>query len=176
MMVRQMLDGSDVVEGDRQGGETVRSDCRLERDGEYEFAQPGLYRDLPGRYHADETTIGAPDDVTVLCLEPSIAIQNPKKNLRIDEKIHCSISPSKARWISSGKGASKSSAIQIFPFNAPKMTGDFLLASATSRARGLPALAMMISSPAAARSTSRERFGFASLKLSSSILRTFSTT
>lgn len=85
MMIRQMLDGSDMIEGDRQGRETVSSDRRLEGDGKYEFAQPGLYRDLPGRYHADETTIGVLDDVTILRLEPLIAVQNPKKNLRIYE-------------------------------------------------------------------------------------------
>lgn len=60
-------------------------------------------------------------------------------------------------------GASKSSAIQILPLSAPGSrffcTG---FSSGASRAMGFPALAIITSSPAAARSTRRERWVLAS--------------
>jgi hypothetical protein len=49
--------------------------------------------------------------------------------------------------MSGGSASSKSSAIQIFPLEHPGTLGSLAETSGTRRARGFPALAMMISSP-----------------------------
>src|SRR5262249_12296805 len=60
------------------------------------------------------------------------------------------------------KRASKSGGMTAAPARAPALRPIMRQREGTSRATGLPALAMMISSPAAARSTSREKCFLAS--------------
>ena len=65
--------------------------------------------------------------------------------------------------ISSGVNAeNESSAIQILSRYAPKTRGWFASSNGTSFATGLPASAMMITSPARTRFTSFENWVFAS--------------
>ncbi len=64
--------------------------------------------------------------------------------------------------MASGNGASKSAATAIRPLSWPGRRGWLRAAIGTRRAMGRPALAMMISSPAAARSTSCDRLVLAS--------------
>jgi hypothetical protein len=64
---------------------------------------------------------------------------------------------------SGGSGASKSSAIYVRPSKLACLRGSFLATlTGTNLARGWPCLAMMISSPAAARSTNEESWFLAS--------------
>src|SRR6185437_1606538 len=162
MMIRQMLDGSDVIEGDHQRREAVSHNGGFYRFGRSYSAKPGLDRNFPGVDQTDEAAIGGGNRSAALCCQARAILHRPNKDLRVEQEPHEASSPSKARWISGGRGASKSSDTNTFPFHAPKRTGTFLGDNGTRRARGLPALAMMISSPAAARSTRRERFPFAS--------------
>lgn len=67
--------------------------------------------------------------------------------------------------MSGGSAPSKSSAIQIFPFEHPGTLGSLAETSGTRRVRGFPALAMMISSPLAVRSTCSDSRVLASYRL-----------
>src|ERR1700674_1110336 len=87
--------------------------------------------------------------------KPLAPIDPPDENMGIQQKVHGSM-PKPLRT-SGGSGASKSSLIQIFPFIIPKDFRTSGFSRATSRAIGFPALAMMISSPAAASSARLER-------------------
>jgi hypothetical protein len=69
---------------------------------------------------------------------------------------------SKALAIARGSGASKFFEIRIRPLSKPGRRGRVGAAKGMSRARGRPARAMTISSPFAARSTSREKWVLAS--------------
>jgi hypothetical protein len=82
----------------------------------------------------------------------------PKGGVCVEEQFHC---PSHALSSPTGSGASKSSAMTIFPENLPgrRGAGDGIGVSMTL---GFPALAMMIVSPSPVRSISRERWVFAS--------------
>jgi hypothetical protein len=72
-------------------------------------------------------------------------------------------SPRNAAMISSGSGSSKSSAIQILPLSTSGWRGSRRGSEDSRRATGLPALAMMISSPVATSSTKRVRSSAATL-------------
>src|SRR3990172_8110417 len=93
--------------------------------------------------------------------QPAVIGAPPEKNVSVNQEPHFLL-PSKAARTSSGSGASKSGPITTRPFHAPGRRGFEGLASGTNLARGSPALAMTISSPPAARSTSSERCVLAS--------------
>ena len=70
----------------------------------------------------------------------------------IKENLH-----SKAFWISFGSGASKSAPIVMSDLAVPGLRADGGCAKGTSRATGLPALAMTISSPSWTRLRSLDK-------------------
>jgi hypothetical protein len=73
----------------------------------------------------------------------------------IEKKVH---SPCSNIRTSSGLAALKSFSMRTFPLQAPSVRFFPVPPYATSRATGLPAFASTISSPAAASSTSRDRW------------------
>src|SRR5256886_652480 len=100
---------------------------------------------------------------------PKLLQVPPNQRVGIEQQPH-SDSPVNKRNTSGGSGASKSSAIQPLPFPNPylrKWRVSFG-ASGTRRALGFPDLAMTISRPCAACSTSSERWVFASYRLTGS--------
>src|SRR5206468_3090948 len=113
-----------------------------------------LDRDLPDAGGADERRGDRRDDRGAdLLREAPVIGEEPEEDLRVEERPHQR--PAKARRTPAGSGASKSAAMRIRPFSRPgrRLAGE----SGTRRARGRPARAITISSPAAARSTRREK-------------------
>src|SRR5262249_22139399 len=84
-----------------------------------------------------------------------IVAKPPEKSVSVQQEPFHFRSPRNAAAMSSGKGASKSGAISIFPFNRPGRRVTPL--SGTSFATGLPFLAITICSPAATRSSKRDK-------------------
>src|SRR5215469_11211752 len=84
--------------------------------------------------------------------QPPIVFDPPDENVRIEKKLHGSIPNAAA--ISGGNGSSKFLCTRIRPLRRPGLRSNFFFSSGTSRAAGFPALAMIISSPPAASSTS----------------------
>src|SRR6266571_4795580 len=109
--------------------------------GQTHLPQRVLDRDLPG--------------------EPFRRSEHPQPHLRVEEDSHSS----NALRMSSGSGASKSSATKTRPFSVPSGRSFTTGAAGTKRATGTPALAMITSSPAATRSRSLERWVLASWTL-----------
>src|SRR5437868_12062537 len=141
--------------------------CALDIDRELQMTKCALDRELPGRGHAHENRVFCRCECfSCIWAEGTWLIQPPKKNVRIQQDSHLRLRedrPSKESRRSAGRGSSKFGEIQILPRKNPPFRR---LAGAgrkgTSFAFGWPALAMTISSPAAARSTSSERWVFAS--------------
>src|SRR2546422_19619 len=96
----------------------------------------------------------------------------PNQGVGVEQQPH-SDSPVNNRKTSGGSGASKSSAIQPLSFPSPYLRRwrVSLGTSGTRRALGFPDLAITISRPAAACSTSSERWVFASQRLTRSRAR-----
>ena len=110
-------------------------------------------------------------------MEPVDVLQSPKEHMRIEEKPQYpgssggKIGPSSISRINSSSGSKASGAIQISPFIDPTQLGKDRLSNGVdrsstpvadevtgvSRTAGLPARAMMISSPFSARSINFER-------------------
>src|ERR1700674_1764896 len=147
--------------------ESTGEHARCQAIGEIETAKRDLYVGLPSRRHAHEHQIRCRDAASRNGAQPGRLAAPPEEDVSVEQepvgRLHSR--PSNAAWISGGSGASKSSAMRIRPSQPPGWRGRAGRLNGTSLARGLPALARMISSPSAARSTSREREVFASYKL-----------
>src|ERR1700722_12521131 len=81
----------------------------------------------------------------------------------VEQQVHVSSPPNRAS--TAGSGASKSAAIRRMRMALAGLRRLPREASGTSRACGMPFLAMTISSPAAARSTSPDRWVLASYRV-----------
>src|SRR5919198_690904 len=124
----------------------------LNRVPELELTDALFDSDLPRADRAYAYEIGPPHRTD--CNGPKLLEVPPDQGVRVEQQPH-SNSPLNSRKISGGSGASKSSAIQPRPFPNPYLRRWRVSfgASGTSRALGLPDLAMMISRPWAACST-----------------------
>src|SRR5690348_6913168 len=129
---------------------------------EVQFAERQLDRNLPGARGTDEYLRGSRDRVTNGYSQLAVSRPPPQEDMGVEEQPQCLPSTPKAASRSAGKGASKSSAIQTFPRPRPGRRRSRGCLSGTSRARGFPSLAMIISSPAAASSTRCDSLVFAS--------------
>src|SRR5207248_26089 len=86
--------------------------------------------------------------------EPLAVDAPPEEDVRVQEQRHRFL-PAKPANTSGGSGASKSAAMRMRPLEPPGVRTRVLIA--TRRARGTPAFAITISSPAAACSTRADR-------------------
>src|SRR5947208_15094321 len=131
---------------------------------EVQLAYASLDGDLPradGAHHNEFGPLHRADGSG-----PKLLQVPPNQRVGIEQQPH-SDSPVNRRNTSGGSGASKSSAIHPLPFPNPYLRSRrvSLGASGTSRAFGLPDLAIVISRPAAACSTRAARWVFASKRL-----------
>src|SRR4051812_1288609 len=120
----------------------------------------GFNANFPNGNHAD------PDRRSIVlnrcfCVpaKASVVFDPPDQNMRIEQDIHSSAPNARAR--SGGKGSSKVSRILIRPLSRPGFRSNFFCSNGINRAIGLPALAIMISLPAAASSTKADNCVFA---------------
>src|SRR5439155_14410401 len=120
-------------------------------------AQSSLDGDLPDAGGAEQHLGVAPFDCGAgLSIEPVRLGERPQQDKGIEQHTHQR--PSKASMTSSGNGASKSSGTRSFPAKTPRRRCRCEPMSGPKRATGLPDLAIMISSPAAAASTKRDNW------------------
>src|SRR5664280_1385985 len=91
--------------------------------------------------------------------------KRPEQDMSIQQQAH--YRPSNSSKMSEGKGASKFSGIDRRPTRSPRRRSlrPVPAVNGTSLARGVPAFAMMISSPAAASSTKRDKWVLAAWML-----------
>src|ERR1043165_99879 len=153
MMSRQGLERHRMREAHRQLRKLIRADRGdqfLQIDGKP--AQHAFDRNLPDGSRADSDT-PLRDDLSHRSRQPPIRIQPPEKNVGIEREPHRSSSSKKP----GGSGASKSRPIRMRPRRRPGFRFTAGGRIGPKRAAGRPLRAMMISSPASARSTSAER-------------------
>ncbi|TCO80506.1 hypothetical protein EV699_114153 [Plasticicumulans lactativorans] len=94
-------------------------------------------------------------------------LHRPQHQVSVEQHLHGASMPSKAASTSAGRGASKSSAIVISPFIKPsRIPRRGASPTGTSLAIGVPDLAITMSSPRRAASTSSESRVLASCRLS----------
>src|SRR5262249_21724212 len=120
-------------------------------------AESGLDGDLPNTGGAEQHLgVAAFDRGPRFRVKAAWPGERPQQHVRVEQHAHHR--PSKTAITSSGNGASKSSGTCSFPANTPsrRLRGRSL--RGPKRAKGLPALAIMISSPAAAASTKRDNW------------------
>src|SRR5262249_33105573 len=131
--------------------------------GRLKLAQRLLDRDLPGDCCADIDRVRpVPDRPSRRLGKLPGVTEPPEHHVSIEQQVHpASVSIPKARAMSSGN-SSKSSAIRTFPFHCPPWRGASLRLIGTRRTTGVPARAMITSSPCNARSTSFDNCDFAS--------------
>src|SRR5438128_1027672 len=134
----------------------ARIDADPERLGDREASECDLDRGLPCRRGTDEHDRGGRDRLAYGLPDARIVGSPPEKHVRIEEQRAHELAPNAASR-SAGSGASKSSAIRTDPSQPPGSRGVACSRSGTRRASGTPFFAIMISSPAAARSTSCDR-------------------
>src|SRR5262249_54322304 len=142
---------------DRQREEALLLHDRRDTARRVELAQAPLDLDLPDRHGADRDQRGTVLDASPDPRVQRLTAQPPQQRVRVEQQAHRSSNAA----ITSGGVRSKSGAMETWPRHRP----GFRLADAsygTSLATGRPALPMMISSPAAARSTRRDSWDFAS--------------
>src|SRR6267143_175000 len=135
-------------------------------------AERELDGDFPGAYCGEIQLRRRPrQDLFRTGIESVISIKAPEEYARIQQELHAFFldflerfffRPSNRSSKSSGKGASKSSGTFSCPRRIPRTRGDFSCGTGTRRATGTPRLAMVISSPAATRRSSRDSCVFAS--------------
>src|ERR1019366_6837662 len=136
-----------------------------------QFAQALLEPDLPERDGTDEHgVLRVADHLPSLGRQRRTALQPPEQEARVEynPQLRGSFIP-KASSISSGR-VSKSGAIWISPAIEPGVRGRAGPRNATSRATGLPALAMMTSFPFCTASMSAESSALASEMLRTTII------
>src|SRR6202162_78858 len=116
-----------------------------------------LDHDFPDRGGAQiNIVLGVTDRLALSCVYPFVVRQPPQEDVCVEQKPHRS-APRKAASRPSGSGASNTTAMTTRPFQAPGLRGFADRPIGTRRALGRPALAITISSPPAACSTSRDR-------------------
>src|SRR5213082_345773 len=164
---RQVAQQVSVTDGRRKRDVTVLRHDVLHGVLELQLAHGPLDGDLPRADRAHRNEIGPPHGTNRS--GPKLLQVPPNQRVGVEQQPH-SDSPVNNRKTSGGSGASKSSAIQPLPFPLPGLRRwrVSLGASGTKRALGFPDLAMMISRPWAACSTSSERWVFASYRLTDS--------
>src|SRR6202035_4001822 len=147
---------------DRQDLEAERQHRRHDRPIKAKLPNRPLDRDFPNRRRADDTLVRLVAHRRAQRRRDLAGpLIRPEQDMRVDQQPHGSYS--KYFCSSGGRGPSKSSAMYVIPSSFCPNRRFFRDGRyGTSLAFGLPALAMTISSPAAARSTSLERFVFAS--------------
>src|SRR6266498_1907486 len=127
-----------------------------------QLPQRVLDRDLPGaRRRKQQLVVRGGDELPGRGGEPFRRREHPQPHLGVEEDSHSS----NALRMSSGSGASKSSATKTRPFSVPSGRSVRTGVAGTRRATGTPALAMITSSPAATRCKSLERWVLASWTL-----------
>src|ERR1035437_2633057 len=132
-------------------------DAFIERRGQLQPSEPRFDCHLPyGGRAKPEPYPGLKQRRFAAWAEAVAAIHPPDRDMSIEQQVHHSTPKGSA--ISGGNGASKSSLIQILPFNMPKVLRTSSFSKGTRRAKGLPALAITISSPAATSSKRLERW------------------
>src|ERR1041385_4137683 len=154
----QSGDRKGVFMEDRQGRDTglrhQRGDGRGGRGRKRKTAKGGLHGDLPRARGREEELVFPRDQQPAARLgEPLGLGEHPQPALRVEENPH----DSNARRSSSGSGASKSAPTEIRPFSVPSRRSPPPPIIGTSRATGVPSLAITIPPPAATRLSSRER-------------------
>src|SRR5437667_3768140 len=150
----ELFDGGCVGDGH---GEWLNARVEQQREVRVrhdELAQRALDGDLPGDGRAQQDAVGAVRELAFGVLPQAfIAAEKPQGGMRVEQQLQRAPN---ASAISSGS-SSKSSAKWTRPRSAPwTVASAFWLATGTRRATGLPFRAMMMSSPASARSTSCE--------------------
>src|ERR1035437_925059 len=157
---RESADREGVVERDLETKSPSRKEVRdalIKGGGQLQAAESRFDCHLPYGDRADpEPRPRLKQGSCASRAEAVTAFHPPDRDMSIQEQVHHSMPKGSA--ISGGNGASKSSLIQIFPFNIPKVLRTSGFSRGTSRAMGLPALAMTISSPAATSSKRLERW------------------
>src|SRR6266536_862947 len=160
MVTRQRTGDGGVLELDRQPPDPAlveRSQQVLRR---LQLSERPLDRDLPRTRGAGEHLGLVRDQEPRLLRQRRIVGQPPQQDVGVEQKPH-DPSPRNAAAIPDGS-SSKSSWMTTRPRQRPGSRGMTARGIGPSRAIGRPALLMMISSPAAARSTRRDRCVFAS--------------
>src|SRR6266487_879856 len=167
VMQRQIAQQVAVSHRRRQGEKPVARDDLFHRVLEVQLTQRALDRDLPRAHRAHHHKFGPLHGANRS--GPKLDKVPPDERVGVEQQPHPD-SPVNNRNTAGGNGASKSSAIQPLPFPSPYLRRwrVSLGASGTRRALGFPDLAMMISLPWAACSTSSERCVFASYRLTDS--------
>src|SRR6266516_4743417 len=151
----------------RQGEKPVARDDLLDGVLEVQLTQRALDRDLPSAHRAHHHKFGPLHGANRS--GPKLNEVPPDERVGVEQQPH-PVSAVNNRNTSGGSGALKSSAIQPLPFPNPYLRRWRVSfgASGTRRALGFPDLAITISRPCAACSTSSERWVFASYRLTGS--------
>src|SRR3972149_8880439 len=147
----------------RRGGELdeiIHREDVLDRVRKVEPAQGLFDADFPGADGTDHHEIGPLHSTARR--GPEFSAMPTNQDVGVEEQPHRG--SSNRRCTSGGSGASKSGATHPLPFPLPgtRRWRVSLGANGTRRALGLPDLAMMISRPCAACSTSSDRWVLAS--------------
>jgi hypothetical protein len=164
-----------MLSGDRQQLKTALRNA-IEQDIGIDLDPVLRYFDcnLPHAGHADKNAaVGRSNGFHCGLGQPLIVGQPPEQDVGIEQEIHFFEGPSfgsmgaeyQSASSSSDIGSSKLSPNQTLPFNMPGLRTGNGLAKGANLAIGLPALAMMISSPWLANSTKRESWVLASCML-----------
>jgi hypothetical protein len=130
--------------------------------GKRESARTRLNRQFPDAGYAEpQLALRVRKNPAMRVLQTLVVCDRPEEHLGIDEISHLFLPrnrrPSNDARTSSGSGALNSSGTTKSPFANPRTRREGADASGASRTRGLPERMITMSSPAMARSSSRER-------------------
>jgi hypothetical protein len=145
-------------------GDLSCRDFRSEPRRGVQLAERPLDADLDACHRTDKNgPVRVLDQGRRLFAKPLGHGEHPEKGMGVEEIVHASVPKKSAER--RGSSSSKSGAMWIFPSNPPR--GRFSPAglNAVSLAIGFPCLPKRITSPAATRSSNRERCVFASWTL-----------